>query len=121
MGIAKRIKKAAFELSQKKFPGSKIFGLTTGAAVMKINTELGYVPVTFSALTTDPVFWKGCESCVNFDVLSRNNYTRCLCTGMLYDPEVQGKKQEKLIKEEHHDKSMKWLLKVRNLLSRSDA
>lgn len=85
-GLAKRIKRAAFELSRKRFPGAKIFGLTTGLAVMKINTELGYVPVTFSELTTDPVFWKGCESCINFDVLSRNNYVRCLCTGMLYDP-----------------------------------
>ena len=53
---------------------------------MKINTELGYVPVTFSELTDDPVFWKGCESCVNYDILCRNNYTKCLCTGMLFDP-----------------------------------
>ena len=68
------------------FPGAKIFGLTTGLAVMKINTSMGYVPVTFSELTTDPVFWKGCENCVNYDVLLRNNFTRCLCTGMLYDP-----------------------------------
>ena len=60
--------------------------LTTGLAVMKINTSMGYVPVTFSELTTDPVFWKGCENCVNYDVLLRNNFTRCLCTGMLYDP-----------------------------------
>ena len=89
MGIAKRIKKAAFELSQKKFPGAKIFGLTTGAAVMKINTELGYHPVTFTDLTTDPIFWRGCESCVNYDILCRNNYTRCLCTGMLFDPSWQ--------------------------------
>ncbi|MBR5054289.1 MAG: GNAT family N-acetyltransferase, partial [Bacteroidales bacterium] len=85
-GIAKRIKRKAFELSREKFPDAKIFGLTTGAAVMKINTELGYVPVTFSDLTTDPTFWKGCESCVNYDILCRNDCTRCLCTGMLYDP-----------------------------------
>ena len=85
-GIAKRIKAKAFELSREKFPDAKIFGLTTGAAVMKINTELGYVPVTFSDLTTDPTFWKGCESCINYDILCRNDCTRCLCTGMLYDP-----------------------------------
>ena len=85
-GLAKRIKRMAFELSRQRFPHAKIFGLTTGLAVMKINTELGYVPVTFSELTTDPTFWKGCESCINFDVLSRNNCERCLCTGMLYDP-----------------------------------
>ena len=85
-GVAKRIKSMAFDLSRERFPDAKIFGLTTGAAVMKINTELGYVPVTFSDLTTDPTFWKGCESCVNYDVLCRNDCTRCLCTGMLYDP-----------------------------------
>lgn len=85
-GLAKRIKKKAFQLSRKRFPNAKIFGLTTGLAVMRINTGLGYVPVTFSELTSDPVFWKGCESCINYDVLSRNDCTRCLCTGMLYDP-----------------------------------
>ena len=76
-GLAKAIKKKAFELSRSRFPNAKIFGLTTGAAVMKINTELGYVPVTFEDLTTDPTFWKGCESCINYDVLTRNNFTRC--------------------------------------------
>ena len=85
-GLAKRIKHKAFELSREKFPNAKIFGLTTGAAVMKINTELGYVPVTFQDLTNDPKFWAGCESCINYDVLTRNNFTRCLCTGMLYSP-----------------------------------
>ncbi len=85
-GLAKAIKRKAFELSRSKFPNAKIFGLTTGAAVMKINTELGYVPVTFDQLTEDPTFWKGCESCNNYDVLTRNNFTRCLCTGMLYRP-----------------------------------
>lgn len=86
MGLAKKIKQRIFELSRQRFPNAKIFSLTTGAAVMKMNTELGYKPVTFQDLTTDPEFWKGCESCVNFDVLSRNNYTRCLCTGLLYEP-----------------------------------
>ena len=85
-GVATMIKKKAFELSRERFPDAKIFGLTTGQAVMNINTKLGYVPVTFGELTDDPTFWKGCESCVNYDVLSRNNNTRCLCTGMLYDP-----------------------------------
>lgn len=85
-GLAKAIKLKAFELSRTRFPNSKIFGLTTGAAVMKINTELGYVPVTFADLTSDPTFWKGCESCINYDVLTRNNFSRCLCTGMLYKP-----------------------------------
>lgn len=94
-GLAKLIKKKAFELSRTKFPDAKIFGLTTGLAVMKINSELGYKPVTFSELTKDKDFWKGCEACVNFDILQRNNYRMCLCTGMLYDPAAEGKKKKK--------------------------
>ena len=85
-GLAKKIKKFAFNLSLQLFPGAKLFGLTTGAAVMKINNELGYRPVTFSDLTDDEAFWKGCQSCVNYDVLVRTGRKMCLCTGMLYDP-----------------------------------
>lgn len=85
-GLAKAIKKKAFDLSREMFPEAKIFGLTTGLAVMKINSELGYRPVTFSELTDDESFWKGCQSCVNYDILSRTNRRMCLCTGMLYDP-----------------------------------
>jgi GNAT superfamily N-acetyltransferase len=86
-GLAKKIKHKAFELSRKKYPDAKLFGLTTGLAVMKINSELGYRPVTFSELLQDEQFWKGCQSCVNYDILMRTNKTKCLCTGMLYDPE----------------------------------
>jgi hypothetical protein len=85
-GLAKRIKRKAFDLSRERFPDAKIFGLTTGLAVMKINSELGYKPVTFSELTDDEAFWKGCESCINYDILQRTNRRMCLCTGMLYDP-----------------------------------
>ncbi len=87
MGLAKRIKRAAFELSRKKYPEAKLFGITTSLAVMKINSELGYKPVTFSELTDDEEFWNGCQSCPNFDVLTRTNRSICLCTGMLYDPD----------------------------------
>ena len=87
-GLAKRIKKRIFELSREKFPEAKIFGITTGLAVMKMNYELGYKPVTFSELTDDPEFWKGCQTCKNFDVLTRTEQKMCLCTGMLYDPEA---------------------------------
>jgi len=86
MGIAKEIKNKAFQLSRLKFPDAKIFGLTTGLAVMKINHELGYRPVTFSELTDDDLFWDGCKGCVNYDILVRMNRTKCLCTAMLYDP-----------------------------------
>ena len=61
-GLAKRIKAFVFQHSLKKFPDSKVFGITTGLAVMKINSDLGYKPVTFSELTDDPKFWSGCKT-----------------------------------------------------------
>lgn len=85
-GLAKRIKQRIFELSREKFPDAKIFGITTSHAVMKINTELGYVPAPFSELTQDETFWNGCSSCPNYDILSRTQRKMCLCTGMLFDP-----------------------------------
>ncbi|WP_068474531.1 acetyltransferase [Saccharicrinis aurantiacus] len=94
LGLAKAIKAKAFEVSREMFPKAKLFGLTTGLAVMKINSELGYKPVTFSELTDDEMFWKGCQSCVNYDILVRTNRRHCLCTGMLFDPEKDNKKDE---------------------------
>lgn len=85
-GVAREIKKKVFELSRKKYPDAKIFGLTTGLAVMKINSSLGYKPVTYSELTIDEEFWKGCQSCVNFEILTLKNRKNCLCTAMLFDP-----------------------------------
>ena len=85
-GLAKRIKEKVFELSRTKFPNAKIFSITTGLAVMKMNSELGYKPVTFSELTTDQTFWDGCQTCRNYDVLQRTEQKLCLCTGMLFDP-----------------------------------
>lgn len=85
-GLSKKIKKKAFDLSREKFPDAKLFGLTTSLPVMKINSELGYRPVTFSELTDDEQFWKGCQSCVNYDILTRTERKHCLCTGMLMDP-----------------------------------
>lgn len=97
LGLASKIKEKALELSGKLFPGAKLFGLTTNLAVMKINSELGYNPVTFSELTDDNEFWKGCESCSYYDILVRTARTHCLCTAMLMDPDekkkVNGKKQ----------------------------
>ena len=86
-GLAKRIKTKSFQVSRERFPDAKLFGLTTGLAVMRINSELGYRPVPFSELTDDESFWKGCSTCVNYDILQRTNRRMCLCTGMLYDPE----------------------------------
>ncbi len=88
IGLAKAIKTKAFFLSLKLFPGAKLFGLTTGLAVMKINSTLGYRPVPFSELTDDDVFWNGCKSCVNYEILLMKERKNCLCTAMLFDPEV---------------------------------
>lgn len=93
-GIAKAIKAKAFELSRNKYPHAKIIGITTSLAVMKINSDLGYEPVTLSELPADDAFWKGCASCVNYDILTRTNRSHCLCTGMMYNPE-DPKKTEK--------------------------
>ncbi len=117
-GLAKKIKKAIFELSRKKFPDAKIFGITTGLAVMKMNYELGYKPVTFSELTDDPEFWKGCQTCKNFDVLTRTDYKMCLCTGMLFDP----KDKTKIKKTKGQAKSIQSLKKLKgNLFSKKES
>jgi hypothetical protein len=85
-GVATEIKHKIFDLSRKKYPTAKIFGLTTGLAVMKINSDLGYEPVTYSELTTDEEFWKGCQSCVNYEILKSKERKNCMCTAMLFDP-----------------------------------
>tara|TARA_R110000868_G_scaffold264358_1_gene522932 strand:+ start:552 stop:1166 length:615 start_codon:yes stop_codon:yes gene_type:complete len=97
LGLAKKIKHKIFEHSRKKFPDSKVFSITTGLAVMKLNSDLGYKPVPFSELTDDQSFWDGCQTCKNYDVLTRTERKMCLCTGMLYDPKA--KKEDKKVKE----------------------
>lgn len=91
-GLAKKIKKFVFDYTRKKYPQAKIFGITTSLAVMKLNSDLGYKPVTFSELTQDNAFWTGCKSCINYDVLTRTQRKNCLCTGMLFDPKEEKKK-----------------------------
>ena len=86
LGVAKRIKDMTFTLARIRWPKAKIFSLTSGAAVMQMNTQLGYKPVTFAELTDDEAFWRGCEGCVNVDVLKRTERKYCICTGMLFDP-----------------------------------
>lgn len=98
MGLAKKIKHKVFQHSRKKFPDAKVFSITTGLAVMKLNSDLGYKPVTFSELTDDQTFWDGCQTCQNFDVLKRTNRKMCLCTGMLYDPKAKNSNENKPIK-----------------------
>ena len=90
-GVAKQIKQKIFKLSRQQYPNAKLFGLTTGLAVMKINSELGYQPVTYAELTDDVAFWQGCKSCVNFPILSSKQYKNCLCTAMVFNPNEQPK------------------------------
>lgn len=101
-GLASEIKKRALELSAKLFPGAQLFGLTTSLAVMKINSGLGYKPVTFSELTDDDEFWKGCETCPYYDILVRTKRDDCLCTAMIMIPaekqKVNGEAQASGIK-----------------------
>ena len=116
-GLAKQIKQRIFDLSRSKFPDAKIFGITTGLAVMKINYDLGYKPTTFSELTDDPEFWKGCQTCKNFDILTRTERKLCLCTGMLYDPAVQAKKKaEEPEKDKLNTKAFKRLKSIKETL-----
>ena len=103
-GVAKAIKEKIFALSRERYPEAKIFGLTTGLAVMKINSDLGYEPVTYSELTQDESFWAGCKSCVNFDILMSKERKNCLCTAMLYDPKDHYEPKET---KDHFEKKSK--------------
>lgn len=106
-GLAKAIKKRVFNLSRQLYPDAKIFGLTTGLAVMKINSELGYEPVTYSELTKDENFWKGCQSCVNYDILTMKERKNCLCTAMLWDPEEKAKEIDQKMKAKEEAEKVK--------------
>lgn len=106
-GLGAAVKGAIFELSRQKYPAAKIFGITTSMAVLKMNSDLGYRPVTFSELSQDDEFWKGCNSCPNVDILTRNNRKMCLCTGMLYDPAQN--EQKKFDVRKQMGKLERWL------------
>jgi len=112
-GLAKKIKKKILDYSKEKYPDAKIFGITTGLAVLKINYGLGYQPVTFSELTTDEAFWNGCKTCSNYDVLMRTNKKMCLCTGMLYDPNHEKKN---IKQHEYNSKVLSRLKKIKQAL-----
>ncbi len=112
-GIAKQIKKRIFDLSREKYPEAKIFGLTTGLAVMKINSELGYEPVTYSELTNDEEFWAGCKSCVNYDILMGKERKNCMCTAMLYDPKDHYEPEETKQFFEENKKGLERLIRFK--------
>lgn len=85
-GVAKAIKERIFKMSRRMYPEAKIFSITSGAAIMKMNTQLGFEPVTFHDITHDELFWEGCKGCVNYDILEGKKKCNCLCTAMLFDP-----------------------------------
>ncbi|MEX8546533.1 MAG: GNAT family N-acetyltransferase [Mucilaginibacter sp.] len=117
VGLAKAIKEEVFKLSRKKYPDAKIFGLTTGLAVMKINSELGYEPVTYSELTQDEAFWQGCKSCVNYDILMSKERKNCMCTAMLFDPEEKAREIEEKMKKLSHKATL--LERIESALKKS--
>lgn len=122
VGLAKAIKKRIFELSREKYPKAKIFGLTTGLAVMKINSELGYEPVTYSELTQDEEFWKGCQSCINYDILVSKERKNCMCTAMLWDPvEKERELKEKIQRKAEAKERLERIAKKQSLLKRIEA
>ncbi|HIY77099.1 MAG TPA: GNAT family N-acetyltransferase [Candidatus Sphingobacterium stercorigallinarum] len=122
VGLAKVIKKRIFELSRERYPKSKIFGLTTGLAVMKINSDLGYEPVTYSELTQDEEFWKGCQSCVNYDILVSKDRKNCMCTAMLWDPvEKERELKEKIQRRAEAKERLERIAKKQSLLKRIEA
>jgi hypothetical protein len=112
-GLAKNIKKKIFDLSQKLYPNAKLFGLTTGLAVMKINSDLGYEPVTYSELTQDEAFWAGCKSCVNYEILMSKERKNCMCTAMLYDPIDHKPKEEAAQDFVQHSKLYERFMKIK--------
>jgi len=117
-GLAKEIKKKIFELSRSCFPEAKLFGLTTGLAVMKINSDLGYEPVTYSELTDDEDFWKGCQSCVNFQILQSKERKNCLCTAMLYNPaEKEHKTEPQIADDKEKAEQTSFFTSIKKLLS----
>ncbi|PRD46756.1 GNAT family N-acetyltransferase [Sphingobacterium haloxyli] len=122
VGLAKAIKKRVFDLSREKYPRAKIFGLTTGLAVMKINSDLGYEPVTYGELTQDEEFWKGCQSCVNFDILVSKERKNCMCTAMLWDPmEKERELKEKIQRRAEAKERLDRIVKKQSLLKRIEA
>ena len=115
-GLAKAIKKKIFDMSRTKYPDAKLFGLTTGLAVMKINSDLGYEPVTYSELTQDDAFWAGCKSCVNYDILVMKERKNCMCTAMLYDPKDHYEPEETIEFFKENSKGYERLLQIKQTI-----
>lgn len=88
LGIAKSIKSKVFEMARWICPNAKIFSITSGSTIMNMNTQLGFRPVAYEAITGNEKFWDGCKSCVNYAILESKKRGNCLCTAMLFDPQL---------------------------------
>lgn len=85
-GVASQIKTQIFELSRSRYPEAIVFSITSGAAIMKLNTRLGFEPVSYAEIARESTFWDGCKSCVNYHILQSKDRRNCLCTAMLFNP-----------------------------------
>lgn len=92
-GVAKAIKRRVFSLGRKQYPDAKIFSITTGLAIMKMNAGLGFEPVTYAQLPQESGFWQDCKSCVNYGILENKGCRNCLCTAMLFAPKAKRRRQ----------------------------
>lgn len=86
LGVATGIKKQIFEICRTMFPEAGIFSITKSQAVIRMNTALGFERVSYDQLTTDPKFWKGCDTCPDYPVLQASQGKSCHCIGLLYRP-----------------------------------
>jgi hypothetical protein len=88
-GVGSRIKQSIFSLSRKRYPHAKIFSITTGAAVLKMNHTLGFEPVPYSEIAAGHAFWDQCRACVNYPILESKGRKMCLCTAMVFYPGIR--------------------------------
>src|SRR5262249_29852365 len=78
LGVASMIEERVFTLARERYPRGKVFSITTGAAIMKMNHRLGFEPVVYGELTKDAAFWDQCKQCVNYPILEGNRREKCL-------------------------------------------
>ncbi len=85
-GLSRRMKAALIELTRKRWPNAIILSLTLSPQVEQVNKSFGFEPVPYCDLTKDPEFWKGCEGCIHFAHLKRNQQQDCHCWAGLLLP-----------------------------------
>lgn len=86
-GLATRIKQEIVRVCHEMFPDAAIFGITKSEAIKKISLRLGFEEVPYTEITTDPKFWKGCDTCRHYDELLANGGRSCHCTALILKPQ----------------------------------